>query len=46
MLNPVEYLPGATKNDGRILVLAAAIITGLRLARPDRHEHLTERQSE
>jgi len=31
--NGVEYSPGATKKDGRILVLAATIITGLRLAR-------------
>lgn len=29
----VEYSPGATKKDGRILVLAAAIITCLCLAR-------------
>jgi hypothetical protein len=39
----VEYSPGATKKDGRILVLAAAIITGLRLARDPRAECLTER---
>ena len=30
------YSPGATAKDGRILVLAAAIITGLRLARDPR----------
>ncbi len=32
----MQYSPGATKKDGRILVLAAAIITGLRLARDPR----------
>jgi hypothetical protein len=41
--NGVEYSPGATKKDGRILVLAAAIITGLRLARDPRAGCLTER---
>ena len=35
--------PGATKKDGRILVLAAAIITGLRLARDPRAGCQTER---
>jgi hypothetical protein len=39
----VEYSPGATKKDGRILVLAAAIITGLRLARDPRAGCKTER---
>jgi hypothetical protein len=39
----VEYSPGAVKKDGRILVLAAAIITGLRLARDPRAGCLTER---
>jgi hypothetical protein len=42
-INVVEYSPGATKKDGRILVLAAAIITGLRLARDPRAGCLTER---
>jgi hypothetical protein len=42
-MNPVEYSPGATKKDGRILVLAAAIITGLRLARDPRAGSKTER---
>jgi len=42
-INPVEYSPGATKKDGRILVLAAAIITGLRLARDPRAGCQTER---
>jgi hypothetical protein len=36
-------LPGDVKKDGRILVLAAAIITGLRLARDPRAGCLTER---
>jgi hypothetical protein len=45
-MNAVEYSPGATKKDGRILMLAAAIITGLRLARdptdlPERGERKT-----
>ena len=40
---PVEYSPGGVKKDGRILVLAAAIITGLRLARDPRAGCLTER---
>ena len=35
--------PGGVKKDGRILVLAAAIITGLRLARDPRAGCLTER---
>jgi hypothetical protein len=39
----VEYSPAATKKDGRILVLAAAIITGLRLARDPRAGCQTER---
>ena len=39
----MEYSPGATKKDGRILVLAAAIITGLRLARDPRAGSKTER---
>ena len=39
----MEYSPGAPKKDGRILVLAAAIITGLRLARDPRAGCLTER---
>jgi hypothetical protein len=39
----VEYSPGTPKKDGRILVLAAAIITGLRLARDPRAGCLTER---
>jgi len=43
ILNGVEYSPGATKKDGRILVLAAAIITGLRLARDPRAGSRTER---
>jgi hypothetical protein len=38
----VEYSPGATKKDGKILVLAAAIITGLRLARDPRARNKTE----
>jgi hypothetical protein len=42
-MNGVEYSPGATKKDGRILVLAAAIITGLRQARDPRAGCLTER---
>ena len=42
-MNPVEYSPGAPKKDGRILVLAAAIITGLRLARDPRAGSKTER---
>ncbi len=40
---PRSYSPGATKKDGRILVLAAAIITGLRLARDPRAGSKTER---
>ena len=36
-------VPRATKKDGRILVLAAAIITGLRLARDPRAGCQTER---
>jgi hypothetical protein len=43
MINAVEYSPGGVKKDGRILVLAAAIITGLRLARDPRAGCLTER---
>jgi hypothetical protein len=43
ILNGVEYSPGATKKDGRVLVLAAAIITGLRLARDPRAGCQTER---
>jgi hypothetical protein len=43
MCNPVEHSPGATKKDGRILVLAAAIITGLRLARDPRARCLNKR---
>jgi hypothetical protein len=39
----MEYSPGGVKKDGRILVLAAAIITGLRLARDPRAGCLTER---
>lgn len=39
----MEYSPGAPKKDGRILVLAAAIIAGLRLARDPRAGRLTER---
>ena len=39
----VEYSPGATKKDGKILVLAAVIITGLRLARDPRAGCKTER---
>ena len=42
-MNGVEYSPGATKKDGRVLVLAAAIITGLRLARDPRAGSKTER---
>lgn len=42
-INRVEYSPGATKKDGRVLVLAAAIITGLRLARDPRAGCKTER---
>jgi hypothetical protein len=42
-ISPVEYSPGATKKDGRVLVLAAAIITGLRLARDPRAGCRTER---
>jgi hypothetical protein len=38
----VEYSPGGVKKDGRILVLAAAIITGLRLACDPRAGALTE----
>jgi hypothetical protein len=41
--NVVEYSPEATKKDGRILVLAAAIITGLRLALDPRAGSKTER---
>jgi len=40
---PVGYSSGATKKDGRILVLAAAIIMGLRLARDPRAGCLNER---
>jgi hypothetical protein len=43
IINSVEYSPGATKKDGRILVLVAAIITGLRLARDPRAGSKTER---
>jgi hypothetical protein len=39
----MQYSPGATKKDGRILVLAAPIITGLRLARDPRAGCLSER---
>jgi hypothetical protein len=39
----VKYSPAATKKDGRILVLAAAIITGLHLAHDPRAESKTER---
>jgi hypothetical protein len=39
----VEYTPPPKKKDGRILVLAAAIITGLRLARDPRAGSKTER---
>jgi hypothetical protein len=39
----VEYSPGTVKKDGRILVLAAAIITRLRLARDPRAGSKTER---
>jgi hypothetical protein len=39
----VEYSPNCAKKDGRILVLAAAIITGLRLARDPRAGSETER---
>jgi hypothetical protein len=42
-MNSVEYSPGATNKDGRILVLAAAIITGLRLVRDPRARSKTER---
>lgn len=42
-MDPVEYSLGATEKDGRILVLAAAIITGLRLARDLRAGSKTER---
>jgi hypothetical protein len=38
----VEYSPPVRKKDGRILVLAAAIITGLRLARDPRAGCRTE----
>ena len=40
---PVEYSSGATQKVGRILVLAAAIITGLRLAREPRAGSKTDR---
>jgi len=43
MIVAVEYSPGGIKKDGRILVLEAAIITGLRLARDPRAGCLTER---
>jgi hypothetical protein len=43
IIDVVEYSPGGVKKDGRILVLAAAIITGLRLARDPRAGCLTER---
>ena len=39
----MEYSPNCAKKDGRILVLAAAIITGLRLARDPRAGSETER---
>ena len=39
---PVECSPGATKKDGKVLVLAAVIITGLR-ARDPRAGCLNER---
>jgi hypothetical protein len=42
-MNTVEYSPGATKKDGGILVLAAAVITGLRLARDPRAGSQTQR---
>jgi hypothetical protein len=42
-MNGVEYSPGAVKKDGRVLVLAAAIITGLPLARDPRAGSKTER---
>ena len=42
-MGPVEYSPGATKKDGKILVLAAAIITGLCLGRDARAGCRTER---
>jgi hypothetical protein len=43
ILNLVEYSPNDVKKDGRVLVLAAAIITGLRLARDPRAGSKTER---
>lgn len=42
-VNPVEYSHGATKKDGRILALAAPIITGLRMVRDPRAGCQTER---
>ncbi|HEX8925657.1 MAG TPA: hypothetical protein VF786_07675 [Terriglobales bacterium] len=39
----MEYSPATGKKDGKILVLAAAIIAGLRLARDERAGSRTER---
>ena len=42
-MGSMQYAPGGTKKDGRILVIAAAIIAGLRLARDTRAGHKSER---
>jgi hypothetical protein len=39
----MEYSPRSRKKDGRVLVIAAAIIAGLRLARDPRAGHKSER---
>jgi hypothetical protein len=39
----MEYSPITPKKDGRVIVLAAAIIAGLRLARDPRAGHKSER---
>ena len=39
----MEYSPKSCKKDGRVLMIAAAIIAGLRLARDPRAGHKSER---
>ncbi len=39
----MEHSPKSCKKDGRVLVIAAAIIAGLRLARDPRAGHKSER---
>ena len=39
----MESIPPNRQKDGRVLVIAAAIIAGLRLARDPRAGHLSER---